>query len=109
MELKDFISKTFSEIIEGVNTARAANKEEGEGIASNQRYKIDNVPAGLMQDFGGQLYTIVEFDLAVTATSKLEGKAGLDVLSFKVGGSAGTEDQTVSRVKFSIPMRFNVY
>lgn len=108
MELKDFIKATFVEIIDGVKEARETG-DDASGIASNTRTRIDQLAPGLMQDFNGALYSVVEFDVAVTATSKVDGSGGINVMAFKLAGSAGTEDQTVSRVKFAIPMRFNVY
>ncbi len=108
MELKDFIKSTFTEIIDGVKEARATG-ETASGIASNSRVKIEQLGSGLMQDCNGALYSVVEFDVAVTASTKVDGSSGIDVMAFKLGGSAGKEDQTVSRVRFSIPMQFNVY
>lgn len=108
MELRDFIKATFIEIIAGVEEARETG-ENARGIASNTRVKIDKPGPGLMQDANGALYSIIEFDVAVTATTNLDGSGGINVMAFKLAGGAKTEDQTVSRVKFSIPMRFNVY
>lgn len=108
MELKDFIKATFVEIIGGVKEARDTG-EDASGIASNTRVKIDKLGSGLMQDANGAIYSIVEFDVAVTATTKVDGSGGINVMAFKLAGGAASEDQTVSRVKFAIPMRFNVY
>lgn len=106
--LSDFIESTFTQIINGVKQARAIG-EDAEGIASIGYDKISNLPTGLMQSANGRLFSVIEFDVAVTATSKAEGKAGVSVVAFKGGGTLASEDQTVSRVKFSIPIAFNVY
>ncbi|MBY5812903.1 hypothetical protein [Rhizobium leguminosarum] len=108
MELKDFVSETFKQIVEGVKEARAIG-EDGKGIASSSRTKMEKTAPGLMQDLNGALYTVVDFDVAVTAATKADGSAGIDVFVFKLQGGIDTEDQTVSRVKFSIPMKFNFY
>ncbi|MCW8283906.1 hypothetical protein K7A42_23670 [Agrobacterium sp. InxBP2] len=108
MELKDFIKATFIEIIDGVKEARDTG-DDASGIASNMRNRIDKLGPGLMQDNNGALYSVVEFDVAVTASTKVDGSGGVNVMAFKLTGGGTAEDQTVSRVKFSIPMRFNVY
>ena len=108
MELKDFISETFKQIVEGVKDARASGTDAS-GIASNQRFKIEKLAPGLMQDHVGALYTVVDFDVAVTAAAKVDGGGGIDVYAFKLKGGLETQDETVSRVKFSIPMKFNIY
>lgn len=108
MELKEFISETFKQIIEGVNEARAIG-DDASGIASNQRFRIEKLAPSLMQDHGGALYTVVDFDVAVTASAKVEGGGGIDVYAFKLKGGLDTQDEKVSRVKFSIPMKFNIY
>jgi hypothetical protein len=108
MELKDFIKATFVEIIEGVNEARSTS-DSASGIESNMRNRMDQLAPGIMQDHNGALYSVVEFDVAVTATSKVDGSGAINVMALKLSGGVGTEDQTVSRVKFAIPMRFNVY
>lgn len=106
MELKDFVNSTLIEILEGLAKARSSSPERS-GIGRSGRSKIENVPAGFMQDHNGALYTVVEFDVAVTATTKADGSAGIDVWSLKIGGAAGHENQTVSRVRFAIPMKFD--
>lgn len=108
MELKDFVSETFKQIIEGVKEARSIGKD-GEGIASTGRVKMEKTAPGLMQDLNGALYTVIDFDVAVTAGTKVEGGGGIDVYAFKMKGGLDTQDEKVSRVKFSIPMKFNVY
>ncbi|TAU80468.1 hypothetical protein ELI41_29620 (plasmid) [Rhizobium leguminosarum] len=108
MELKDFVSETFKQIIDGVKDSRSIG-DEASGIASNERFRIERLHPNLMQDHVGALYTVVEFDVAVTAGAKVEGGGGVDVYAFKLKGGLDTHDETVSRVKFSIPMKFNIY
>ncbi|MBD8686610.1 MULTISPECIES: hypothetical protein [unclassified Rhizobium] len=109
MDLKEFVSSALVDIIEGVKDAREKGGKDAEGIASNLRVKIDKLPQGLMQDGNGAVYSVIDFDVAVTASSKTDGSVGIKVAVFSLGGSAGGEDVTSSRIKFTVPMRFNVY
>jgi hypothetical protein len=105
MNVSDFVKDTFEQIIDGVKRAKAAGGN-AEGIAAVQRFKIASLPDSLIQDSSGAIHTIVDFDLAVTEGSSFEGKTGVSVVAFNAGGSGTKESQTVSRVKFSIPITF---
>lgn len=107
MELKEFVSTTFKQIIEGIVDARESGSNAAKGIASTSRFKMEKVPAGLMQDASGALFSIIDFDVALTVNEKVAGEGGLNVMALKLGGSAGTENQTASRVKFSIPLKLD--
>lgn len=100
MELKEFISKTISDIIEGLNCASKklndSNKEVGlySMGKSNQRH--------------------VEFDVAVVASNKAGGKVGgggeIKVWGiFQTGANVQKTieeaDSTVSRIKFGIRIK----
>jgi hypothetical protein len=91
MELKEFIKKALSEIIEAV--------DEVSDSASREVY---------LQNTEGS--RSVEFDVAVTASEKgtNEGGAGIRVLHFvELGGSKSSEvtNTTVSRVRFGVTAR----
>lgn len=91
MSLKNFISETITEIINGLDDASSKLKDKRIGLYStgktNQRH--------------------VEFDVAVSAKSKDEtsGNAGIRVLEVVgFGGKISSEyvNSTVSRIKFGV-------
>lgn len=107
MELKDFVQSTLTEILEGLQEVRSSDSER-RGVGTTGRYKVEGLPSGVMQDNTGAIYSVVEFDVAVTASTKADGSAAINVWSFKIGGAAGHENQTASRVKFAIPLKFDL-
>lgn len=91
MDLQTFISEVLRQIYEGTKDSL----EKGVSI-----------PAGIGPDRVGQN---VEFDVAVTtvtSTSK-KGGAALFVAAIGMGGQAtsGASISSISRIKFSIPIR----
>lgn len=106
MNLKEFTKQTLLQIVESVSEI---NKEIAHTGA--------NIPATFYQSGGkvtennsdaGKGIVDVDFDVAITATdaSSAEGGAGLTVLSISLGGKmdSKTENQIISRVKFSLPL-----
>ncbi len=103
MELREFVAETLIAIQEGVQDAIARMKE---------RKVIGTVSPvwddGTKVDWKEYVQP-VEFDVAVTATNKVEagGKGGIKVLTIAELGAEGSksaEHSTVSRIKFSIPI-----
>jgi len=90
MELKEFISQTLVEIVEGVQDAKDTAKH---GTIMPQSR------AGTAQQ--------VHFDVAVTTTSSTTGGGKVSVMG--IGGEIGgqSEHQAVSRIKFDVPIRFS--
>ncbi|MEK7613136.1 MAG: hypothetical protein AAB449_03265 [Patescibacteria group bacterium] len=88
MELKDFITKVLSDIVNGVE---AANRD------AIREIKLDSSKGD----------RTVEFDIAVTAEDTLttEGQAKVEVLSL-ISGGGGVEKEvknsSVSRIKFGV-------
>lgn len=96
MELREFISETLKNIIDGIQDAQDyADTTKGTGTI------VPQLPAG-----SGSIE--VQFDVAVLAekSTTAEGKAGISV--FSVGASAGAETEsmssTASRIKFPVPV-----
>lgn len=101
MNLKDFVSSTLLQIIQGADDAMTGvmNMQANMvGAYINPREEHSNHAAPMN----------VEFDVAVTVTSGMEGnaKAGIKVVGFQIRGGAAKayENQAVSRIKFSVPM-----
>jgi hypothetical protein len=101
MELKEFIQKSLTEIIDGVVESQSYAKEKGAKInPANCR----NNEAKIWDDNGwGQN---IEFDVAVIVNESQEGKinAGINVCGTGIGGQKSKEQEntTSSRIKFSI-------
>lgn len=90
MELKEFVKKVLTDLVQGVEEARSSSPRE------MVLYDKEN--------------KTVEFDIAVTVEDidKSSGKAGIRVLQFvETGGDVAREikNSTVSRVKFGIYIR----
>jgi len=97
-ELKEFVSETIQQIIEGV-------KEAGLTLKSKMDYKKD----GYVQ-IGDDMMQKIEFDISVTTTeaTKTEGKAGvmIKVVDFGVKGSDNKEATSMNKIKFQVPVAY---
>lgn len=93
MNLAEFVSETLTQIATGVRDAR---KHTGlmDDVAIN--------PCGANYYPGVQN---ISFDVAVTTTESGEGGAKISVLGLSAGGEVTTENSTVSRIKFNVPMQ----
>ncbi len=108
MELKDFVSETLKQILEGVKTAQGYTKETGGKI----------VPAGMGQTASnthpqiyaknGEFVQMIEFDVAVTTTEEDKAKGGVGVFvgAFGVGvqGENGIQNSAINRIQFKVPI-----
>ena len=90
MELNEFVRRTLEDVMKGV--ADAAKSMQGGKVVKTATVQF------------------VEFDVAVTVTeqSNTEGHAGISVLKLGFGGAKASEssNQSATRIKFSIPVRF---
>ncbi len=107
MDIEEFVKNTLEQVASGI--AKANEKEETQRrFGSSGGANIGTKLSGVMQDNSGNLYTTVDFDVAVTVTK--EGGAGaklkIPYVEFEGSGKGGNE--TVSRVKFSVPLRFSI-
>jgi hypothetical protein len=107
MNLQEFVSESLKQILSGVAEARI---EYPESVSPNIS-RADDAPK--MLTAYGHIYspvTMIDFDVAVTVQSKTEAgvKGGLFIVSAGIGSNASTasEHQTVSRLKFSIPLAY---
>ena len=103
IELRQFVGETLKQIVLGVTDTQDEldNAEINPcEFAGNCNRMFSGRTGGLVQD--------VEFDVAVTATDQTTSKAGISVLIASVGlgaaGQSGTSNQSVSRIKFSVPI-----
>lgn len=115
MELKEFVSQSLIDIIEGVRTAQNHMDE--------QTYQAKINPIGLTTQDGKVLVVsapgelplaqLFEYDIAIELTKDKEGKTGLGVLSSIISAGAqvsiGEESVLANRIKFSVPVQFPIH
>lgn len=109
MDLKEFVTQTLTQIIEGVRGAQIYGKDLSAEV--NPELLTTPEQAG-KQGFLGtrdQYVPIVQFDVALTVTEGTGTKGGIGVFAGAISlgslGQSQNESSSVSRVKFSIPIR----
>lgn len=106
MDLKEFISTTLKNVLDGVDEARKGELGKGVGTSNNNNL-IGTAGRGFLQDHQHHIYTVVDFDVAVTASTSKDGKLGVRVFGVGADGSISGAHETVSRVKLSVPVRIS--
>ena len=106
MDIKEFTKQTLVQVVEGIQDANVILAEKNSKVNTCTRRGIN-----------GNIYTSpiainVDFDIAVTAseTERGSGEASLKVASiFNAGGNLNreTENQTISRVKYTLQLTYN--
>lgn len=102
MDLKEFTKQTLIQIVEGA-------KEANDAITANDaKIPTHNIANKKNYIYEGDDYRHV-IDVAITATEAegSNGGASLKVASFiNIGGGvdAKTENQTISRIKYTLPL-----
>ena len=115
MNLEDFVESSLRQIIEGTRKAQTATRipgkhsTEADLINPGIMYSADSAPKGKHYATQGRnLVHFVEFDVAVTTDSSIEGKAnaGIKIAGIGFGASGGGTDRdtVVSRIKFAVPV-----
>lgn len=112
MELKDFVKETLLQISEGVTEA-----QKGLGPGSTAIINPHNIAPAQNGDryLSSSGYTIVqdiEMEVAITVSDKEGNEGGLKVAAgfISVGGGlkSETHNNTISTIKFTIPMTLPV-
>lgn len=110
MELKEFISETLVQIIEGINKAQIKAKESNAEINPDLVGNSDHTAkyGGGIRTAGGNYAQIVEFDVAVTTAEGKNVKGGIGVAAAVINmgssGQSNSENTSVNKIKFSIPL-----
>lgn len=117
MELQDFIANSIVGVVNGMQEAQAKvaqhnaivsprnittdtrNPEAIFGRINRQRTKAD-------QEDIWRPVQLIEFDVAVTAGTSVEGEGGVNISVAKMGGAATTTKENLSRISFAIPVAF---
>ena len=114
MKLKDFVSNSISEIIDGI--ADAQNKTESSGAIINPRGKAINSESisGFIEDDERQRTPIVKlkYNVVVEADDSESDKAGISVVGgiFGIGGAIENKNanRLTNSIAFSIPILFPI-
>lgn len=101
MELDEFITKTITGIIKGVNDSMEFAKTQNAVV--NPLYQ--NVVTGVH----ASKTNIIEFDIAVTISNEQSSgiKGGIKILAFaSLNGNTSDKgiNETISRIKFTVPI-----
>src|SRR3990172_8161318 len=110
--LKDFVRESLLELVSGVTEAQeklppgARINPPGSYIYEGKILAPINPPNPAMNPSSVRTGTLVEFDLAVTATQKGSSQGGVGVFfpGVTAGGRAGqgTEEVVANRMKFTV-------
>lgn len=109
MDLKEFVTQTLTQIIEGVRDAQTRGKELTAEVNPHLDTSAEQAGKQGFLNAGGQFVPIVQFDVALTVTEGTGTKGGIGVFAGAIflgsSGQSQNESSSVSRVKFSVPVR----
>lgn len=108
MELKEFVTQSLVQIVQGTEAAYEQLKETGAVI--NPGIHVNAVTDKMVRSTSGYSAVIpVEFDVALTIeeNAKTEGGGKLNVVFSSIGGNAQSSitSSAVSRIKFAVPIQ----
>lgn len=101
MNLKEFVSGSLTQIAEGI--AEAQGKAEGRYRISPRH--IPNAPeknASVHIEHTGDSLECVEFDIAVSTKSNIDGEGSMDFVVVDSSVQASLEKLHASRIKFQV-------
>lgn len=109
MNLKEFVSESLIEIIEGVKDAQTRTGQSGGEVnPSPQGSSSDFIKQGLFMAGNRKIGSYVEFDVAVTITEGSGTKGGIGIfsgaLNIGAAGQSSKTDTSLSRIKFQVPI-----
>lgn len=108
MDLKEFTKETLVQIVQGVEEANSELVEKHALVTSHAVKNGNNI--FMDEDYVNAIE--VEFDVAVTVTETggTKGGGGIKVAQVLHGGvetSKSSENQSISRVRFALPLVLN--
>ena len=115
MQLKDFVSESLVEIIEGLEDAQTRiQSSDAKVVPEINKLFVNSNTGGTNLAFGydknGNVMHHIEFDVAVTASEGKETKGGIGVVAgmFALGSQGASQEanQSISRIKFKVPVSF---
>jgi hypothetical protein len=103
MDLKEFVSQTLGQIIEGVKAAQETAKAAGAEVNPHMTRAV--VQATTMSGLPSR---DVDFDVALTVTEGTGTKGGIGIVAgpFALGstGQSTAQNSSVSRIRFSVAL-----
>jgi len=107
MELKDFITETLTQMMEGVKNAQEKAKEFGAIVNPPSIHKKEStINLGNLGEY--QRIQTIEFEVSLTSTSTNDTQKGISVAfaGIGLGSGKGNNEQNaiVNRIKFEIPI-----
>ena len=106
MELKDFVSETLKQVMEGVKMAQEKATELGGTVNPAGFINTDKSAPRSIQ--GDLIAHVINFDIVVSTndTDKAKGGVGIFVGEIGVGvrGEAESQSTAVNRIQFSVPV-----
>jgi hypothetical protein len=104
MTLKEFVSDTLIQIVDGVAKAKTTNNNIAPRVTHQSGVPVVQRIASHPTAF------LVGFDVAVTVskTTDTQAKGGVAIHVFEAGAqrTSGSEESTVSRIKFEVPVEY---
>jgi len=108
MELKTFVTETLNQIIDGVKEAQSHAAKHGAEVNPPVFTKPDKFDRLQHRDVFSSLIQEVNFDVAVIASEGTQTKGGIGafigVVALGSQGQSEASNQSVSRIKFSVPI-----
>lgn len=110
MDLREFVSMSLTQIVQGVADSASAISELGGAVSPAFSSGAKQEHIGVSRDGTNTLVYAVDFDVALVASTNVGGEAGakLQIASFvNIGGKASASDkqESTSRVRFSVPLQ----
>jgi predicted ATP-dependent Lon-type protease len=113
MELKEFVTESLMQIVEGIADAQKRLKENGSEAIINTNMTATDVGHVVT---GGRRRPVefVEFDVAVIANEGTEMKGGVgltvaSLLKFEAGAKGNQSTGSESRIKFKVPLSYPMH
>lgn len=97
MDVQEFVAETLKQVTTAIVSNDSTLSTGGVGVDGLQKLNI-------IQNFSGWI-TAVDFDIAVTESKSKEGGAKLSIAGIGgMGGDLAEGTETVSRIKFRVPI-----
>ncbi len=110
MELKEFVTQTLTQIIEGIKDAQEQTKDSGALINPKTYGDTGLIVEGTKSEIRN--VQSVKMNVALTVTENSGNKSGIGVVAsvFKAGVSKEDSDTntTTSHIEFNIPVSFPI-
>ena len=117
MELKDFVSETLTQILQGVRESQKRQEEHGGEINLSVWSRSSSEGAegaiqhkGFLVSKSRKAIDYVNFDVAITLTRGKGAKAGIGVFVGAVGlgsqGQTSSSEGSINRIQFKVPISF---